>query len=233
MIMAGHVDESIRLLNLYYPGALHHKEVDVLFELRCSQIVELMQKYTSHQRHPVSSSSGTMSSNDLPKDKSTLDYLQHNHHPLTKYTRPILTLWTNKANRPQQNQHTHWETNIPISSGQSFDSSSHSNSTKDFFGIPFDRESDNQRMTKSSSNTDEDMGMTIPSPISSSPTSAGSLSSWGHDTTFEDIVVPTGNGDDRLLELAMALAEHLQDDYCTNELPYIKERLNVSTHQSM
>jgi hypothetical protein len=29
------------------------------------------------------------------------------------------------------------------------------------------------------------------------------------------------------------LAEHLQDDYCTNELPYIKERLNVSTHQSM
>jgi hypothetical protein len=29
------------------------------------------------------------------------------------------------------------------------------------------------------------------------------------------------------------LAEHLQDDYCTNELPYIKERLHVSTHQSM
>jgi hypothetical protein len=233
MIMAGHVDESIRLLNLYYPGALHYKEVDILFELRCSQIVELMQKYMSHQRHSVSSTSETISSNDLAKDNSTLDYLHHNHHPPTKYTRPFLTLWTHKVNRPQQNQHTHWETNIPISSRKSFDSSSHSNSTKDFIGIPFGRESDNQRMAKISSKTDEGLGMTIPSPISSSPTSTGSLSSCGHDATFEDIVVPTGNDDDRLLELAMALAEHLQDDYCTNELPYIKERLHVSTHQSM
>lgn len=231
--MAGHVDESIRLLNLYYPSALHHKDVDILFELRCSQIVELMQKYTFHQRHSGSSTSVTLSSNSTTKDSSALDYLHHNRYPPTKYTRSFLTLWAHNVNQPQQNQHTNWETNKPISSGQSFDSSSHPNHTKYPINIPFGRESDNQRMAGNNSNISEDLGMTIPSPISLSPTSTSSLSSYSHDTTFEDLLVPAGSDDDRILELATALAEHLHDDYCTNELPYIKERMNVSTRQSM